>query len=196
MTGVILCGGQSTRMQKDKGLLKIGGIIWAEKMALVLEPVCHQMVISVNTNQHAYQTVLSRYPLITDDLLLDIHGPLKGLLSVHQKFPEEDIFLLACDLQQMKTEVLKALIETYHANPDFEAWVFLQSDGSPEPLAAIYSAKAMSGILIKHREATLPKHSMKYLLDQLRIFTIPVPDRWAASFTNFNTPQQVLMIVA
>ena len=95
MTGVILCGGQSTRMRKDKGLLKIGDITWAEKMALVLEPVCRKMVISVNTNQPAYQTVLSRYPLITDSLSLGIHGPLQGLLSVHQQFPEEDIFLLA-----------------------------------------------------------------------------------------------------
>jgi molybdopterin-guanine dinucleotide biosynthesis protein A len=195
MIGVILCGGQSTRMQKDKGLLKIDGITWAEKMALVLEPFCHKIVISVNANQPAYQTILSRYPLITDDLLLDIHGPLQGLLSVHQEFPEEDIFLLACDMQLMKPEVLKALTGTYHANPGFEAWVFVQSDGSPEPLVAIYSAKAMARMLIKHRETPLPKHSMKYLLDQLRIFTIPVPDIWAESFTNFNTPQQVLMIV-
>jgi molybdenum cofactor guanylyltransferase len=188
MTGVVLCGGQSRRMQKDKGLLMHDGITWAENMALLLLAVCPEIVLSVNANQHAYQTELGRYTLVTDDPLLGIYGPLQGLLSVHQQIPGQDIFLLACDMQQMKPEVLRALAGTYLANPGFEAWVFLRPDGSPEPLTAIYSAKALAGILKKHRDTPLPKHSMKYLLDQLRVFYMPVPDSWSASFANFNTP--------
>jgi hypothetical protein len=39
MTGVILCGGQSTRIDKDKGLLMAGRFTWAEKMAVLLRPI-------------------------------------------------------------------------------------------------------------------------------------------------------------
>ena len=52
MTGVILCGGQSTRMQKDKGLLMTGRFTLAEKMALLLQPICDNLVIAVNPEQH------------------------------------------------------------------------------------------------------------------------------------------------
>lgn len=190
MTGVILCGGQSTRMHKDKGLLMTGRFTWAETLALQLQPLCDNLVISVNPEQHAYHSELSGYTLITDDASLDIYGPLHGLFSVHQHFPEEDIFLLACDMQQMKAEVLETLAGNYRANPDFEAWVFLQPDGSPEPLAAIYSAKAIAAVLAKHRESALPRHSMKYLLLQLKVFSMAIPGNWVGCFANFNTPQE------
>jgi len=30
MIGVVLCGGQSSRMHADKGLIKVQGVTWAE----------------------------------------------------------------------------------------------------------------------------------------------------------------------
>lgn len=190
MTGAILCGGQSTRMHKDKGLLMAGRFTWAEKMARMLEPIVNNLVISVNPEQHAYQSELGGYTLITDDALLDIYGPLHGLLSVHQQFPEDDIFLLACDMQKMQPEVLQILSEKYSENREFEAWVFVEPDGSPEPLAAIYSAKALASILAKHRQMPLPRHSMKYVLDQLKVYSLSIPEAWTECFANFNTPPE------
>jgi molybdopterin-guanine dinucleotide biosynthesis protein A len=38
-------------MQKDKGLLMTGKFSWAEKMALLLQPLCDNLVISVNPEQ-------------------------------------------------------------------------------------------------------------------------------------------------
>jgi molybdopterin-guanine dinucleotide biosynthesis protein A len=186
MTGVILCGGQSTRMHKDKGLLMAGRITWAEKMALLLQPICDNLVISINPKQHDYQSILGHYTLVKDDASLNIYGPLHGLLSVHQQFPGEDIFLLACDMQQMQAEVLDALAEKYRANPDYEAWVFLEPDGSPEPLAAIYSAKSLASMLAKHLQTPLPRHSMKYLLEHLKVFSLTISGEWATCFANFN----------
>ncbi len=188
MTGVILCGGQSTRMHKDKGLLIAGRYTWAERLARLLQFICDSLVISVNPEQHAYQSALAGYMLITDDASLDICGPLHGLLSVHQQLPTEDIFLLACDMQQMQPEVLEMLSVKYSENPAFEAWVYVEPDGSPEPLAAIYSAKALASILALHRNTPLPRHSMKYVLDQLNVYTFPIPEAWLACFANFNTP--------
>ncbi len=193
MTGVILCGGQSTRMQKDKGLLITGGFTWAEKLALLLQPMCDRLVISVNPEQQAYQSQLAGYTRITDDVSLNIYGPLHGLLTVHQQFTAEDIFLLACDMQQMQTDVLSALVANYKNNPAYHAWVYVQPDGSAEPLAAIYSAKALAHILAKHHETSLPRHSMKYVLEQLNVCSIKIPVEWSHCFANFNTPPEGFM---
>jgi len=38
-------------MQKEKGLLMTGKFSWAEKMALLLQPLCDNLVISVNPEQ-------------------------------------------------------------------------------------------------------------------------------------------------
>jgi molybdopterin-guanine dinucleotide biosynthesis protein A len=177
-------------MQKDKGLLISGRFTWAEKLALWLQPICDKLMISVNPEQHAYQSKLAGYALITDDVSLDIYGPLLGLLSVHKQVPYDDIFLLACDMQQMEPVVLAFLAETYKANPDYDAWVYMQPDGSPEPLAAIYSAKPIAQVIAKHYETALPRHSMKYVLEQLNVYTIPIPVEWLDSFANFNTPPE------
>lgn len=193
MTGVILCGGKSTRMHKDKGLLISGRFTWAEKLALLLQPMCDRLVISVNPDQHTYQSKLAGYTLITDDVSLNIYGPLHGLLTVHQQFKEDDIFLLACDMQQMQTDVLSALVENYKNNPAYDAWVYVQPDGSAEPLAAIYPAKALARIRAKHHETALPRHSMKYILEQLNVCSIPIPVEWSHCFANFNTPPEGFM---
>lgn len=194
MTGVILCGGQSTRMQRDKGLLLSGRFTWAERLALLLQPICGKVLVSVNAEQDAYQSKLAGFNLVTDDGSLHIYGPLLGLLTVHRHCPEDDLFLLACDMQQMETAVLKTLLDEYHANPGFGAWVFQGTDGQPEPLAAIYSAKSLAGVLGAHLHSPLPKHSMKYMLGNLKVFSIPIRPEWAKCFANFNSPQQAGLI--
>lgn len=188
MTGVILCGGQSSRMHKDKGLLHSGSFTWAAKMAGLLKPVCSNLAISVNPQQHAYQSELAGYRLITDDDSLGIYGPLLGLMSTHLKFPEEDIFLLACDMQQMQQDVLETMANHYRENPLYEAWIYREAGGDAEPLAGIYAAKALHGILKKHLELPLPAHSMKYLLKQLNVCYHNIPQKWETCFANFNTP--------
>src|SRR6185436_20377186 len=98
MLGVILCGGQSSRMGSDKGLLIINEKTWTqiaiEKLASLDIPV----KISVNSNQYsAYQSKFSSIELIVDDASLPVKGPLTAVLSCHLKYPSEDLFILACD---------------------------------------------------------------------------------------------------
>jgi hypothetical protein len=54
-------------------------------------------------------------------------------------------------------------------------------------LAAIYSAKALAAVLAKHRQSALRRHSMKYLLGQLKVYTMQIPENWVGCFANFNT---------
>jgi len=186
MIGVILCGGQSSRMGSDKGLLKLEAKTWAQtafdKMAGLNFPV----VISVNEKQHTdYAVVFPATELITDDTTLSIHGPLSGVLSVHLRHPEEDLLVLACDMPLMETVLLKELLVQYNHYPADDAFIFT-NEGEPEPLCGIYKAKGLAHIHGLYKSNQLRKHSMKYMLEHIQTHTIPVPPDKKQCFRNFN----------
>jgi molybdopterin-guanine dinucleotide biosynthesis protein A len=96
MLGVVLCGGQSSRMGSDKGLLMLNDKTWTQKAIDTLSNFHIPIVISVNKNQyHDYSSIFPVDTLIHDDPSLQLHGPLCGLLSVHFKYPEKTWILVA-----------------------------------------------------------------------------------------------------
>ena len=52
MIGVVLCGGQSTRMGSDKGLMKYKSFSFAELAISKLAEFIEQVVLSVNAAQY------------------------------------------------------------------------------------------------------------------------------------------------
>ena len=147
MLGIILCGGQSSRMGSDKGLLIHEAKTWAqtawEKLAVLKLP----MLLSVNGQQVAeYAKVFSPETLIIDDRTLDIRGPLLGVLSVHLQHPDKDLFILACDLPLMDASLLKELFSLYQQSKKYDAYIFT-NDKEPEPLCGIYTSKALKKIM-------------------------------------------------
>src|SRR5215211_3187804 len=119
MIGIVLSGGESSRMGKDKGLLlSPSGETWARRAFDLLQTVCDQVLVSIHTSQK--ENYRSHFPenfLMEDDAGLGIKGPLLGLLSAHMRHPNATLLLLACDLVKMKTEVLEHLVHTYKHEP-------------------------------------------------------------------------------
>ncbi len=186
MLGVVLCGGQSTRMGSDKGLINTATNTWAQNTANLFLPLALPVVISVNDiQQDAYAKALPDAKLILDDPAFSVRGPLLGVLSVHGQYPKEDLFVLACDMPLMETFLLKELLHAYLQNTGSDAFVF-STKAEPEPLCGIYTSSALAGFLQLYREGRLLKHSMKYLLEQLNTFLIPVPAHNEKYFTNVN----------
>jgi molybdenum cofactor guanylyltransferase len=186
MLGTILCGGQSTRMGSDKGLLKLHATTWAQtaidKMKLLELPV----VLSINKDQvEGYGAIFPPQQLIPDNASLEMNGPLCGVLSVHLKYPAEDLITLACDMPLMETALLKELLSYYSQQPSPDAFVYT-NDGEPEPLCGIYKARGLAHILSLYRGNQLPKHSMKYMLEHIASQSISVPDDKKKCFRNFN----------
>src|ERR1044071_2487658 len=108
MTGVVLCGGQSTRMGADKGLLQSNGKTWVKHTAEKLSSLHVHVVVSVNKEQlKSYSRMFGADDLVVDDEGLLVKGPVLGLMSVHQLLKQEDLFALACDMQEMDTALLK-----------------------------------------------------------------------------------------
>lgn len=192
MIGVILSGGQSSRMGSDKGLITTaGGISWVQRAFDIATQVCTQVVVSVNREQlTSYRAILAPYLLIADDAQLPVKGPLLGLLSAHQQYPEDDLLLLATDMIQMDVVVLGALLEQHHTYPGREVYLFM-NERFAEPLCAVYTAPALGRLLEHYRTGQCNRWSMKYMLSELDVHTCPLPPAWKPFFANVNTKEEL-----
>jgi molybdopterin-guanine dinucleotide biosynthesis protein A len=186
MIGVVLCGGQSSRMGTDKGLLKLEARTWAQTAVDKLTALQIPVVLSVNAVQYPdYAMVFTAEQLVKDNDTLDIHGPLSGVLSIHLRFPQEDLLVLACDMPLMDTAILTQLAATQQEHPSFEAYVF-SNDHQPEPLCGIYTAKGLAATIERYNNKQLLKHSMKFTLQNLCTYAIPIAAGQEKHFRNFN----------
>jgi len=182
LLGVVLCGGESKRMGSDKGLIEKEGKTWAEHVSDKLLSLNMPLAVSIHEQQQeAYSRVFSPDQLIIDSI--DIKGPLKGLLSVHKQYPEQDILLMACDLIDMDELTLKNLIDQYRVNNAFDFFVY--HENFAEPFCAIYTSRGLKPVFKKAQLHALEKFSFQSILDDGN--TLKIPIRNDASFRNYNT---------
>jgi molybdenum cofactor guanylyltransferase len=185
MIGVILCGGQSVRMGTDKGLLTLQASTWAQTAIDKMAALPLQVVLSVNEAQYNnYAVAFPNNQLVKDNKTMDVKGPLCGLLSVHLAYPEDDLFILACDMPLMEMAILKQLFSHYEKQPA-DAYVYT-NDGLPEPLCGIYKARALLHVLQLKKTNQLLKHSMKYMLEHITTDLTPLTTEQKIYFRNFN----------
>ncbi len=191
MLGIILCGGQSSRMGSDKGLLVHKAKTWAQTAFDKLTALNIPLKLSVNDKQQSeYAKVFAPGMLIVDDVSVSIKGPLLGVLSAHLHNPKDDLFLLACDMPLMESFLLKDIFACYGKHKHYEAYIF-SSDNEPEPLCGIYTAKGLAKIIALQKENKLIRHSMKFILSQMNVCMIPLKEEQKKYFRNFNAHAQL-----
>lgn len=192
LTGVILCGGQSTRMGRDKGLILQGNTPWAEYMAEKLLPFQIPVVFSVNQRQlEAYSTQIPGRFILDD---LDLPGPLNGLLSVHKQLPSRDLLLLACDMPDLDTSTIGGVIDAYHSAtrqipavdinlaPDFYVY---QLEAFAQPFCGIYTSKGLSKALQAAINGQTIDYSFQSLLKSGRTMRLRADS--SGPFRNYNS---------
>jgi molybdopterin-guanine dinucleotide biosynthesis protein A len=185
MTGVVLSGGQSRRMGTDKGLLMTENKSWVKNAVDKLQIVCDKVVVSVNPAQTSYYSEFPSSMLVEDEKSIQVNGPLHGLLSVHTHFPNDDLFVLACDMVAMHSMVLEELLEIYKNKPGFEMYVYNNDDGY-QPVAGIYTSALLEDILLQSRMGILSKFSLKHVLENSKTCLVPVSEQWNQYFVNYN----------
>ncbi len=191
MLGVILCGGQSTRMGTDKGMIQLHANTWAQTAVDKIAGLNLDVVVSVNAIQYMdYVTVFDESQLVKDNNELQLRGPLAGVLSVHLQYPEEDLFVLACDMPLMDTGILKQLLLMALKVPGAEAFVYT-NEGEPEPLCAIYKASGLVKVTSLLQSGQLTRHSMKFMLQQINASFTKLEDRQKKNFRNFNAQAEL-----
>ena len=184
LLGVVLCGGESKRMGSDKGLLQLNEKTWAEHITQKLKDQNLPVVISINEKQLVlYKKLFEEKDLIIDQL--PMHGPLNGLLTVHQRFPIKNILLMACDLIDMEAFILEELITTYEKN-EADYFAYEENDFF-QPLCAIYTSKALTSLHERLTNGSLANYSFQYILNNSKTYHLHTSSLQA--FTNYNTLQ-------
>ena len=169
-------------MGSDKGLLQLNGKTWSEHIAGKLKNQNIPVVISINEKQQAtYSTIFKKEELIIDQL--PMHGPLNGLLTVHQQNPQKDILLMACDLIDMEASVLEELITSYEKN-EADYFAYEENDFF-QPLCAIYTSKALASLQERLTNGSLANYSFQYILNNSKTYHLHTSSLQA--FTNYNT---------
>lgn len=182
--GVVLSGGQSTRMNQDKGLMKVDGRTWAENAYEKLSSLSIPAVVAINQQQLLeYSQHFRGKDLVIDNPELKVLGPLAGLISVHLIYPEQDILILACDMIKIESAVIEELLSEYQRKQP-EAIAF--RGDNVEPLCAIYSARGLKKIISHYYTGALEKHSMMNVLEALHAKYLPIKEEWKSLFKNFN----------
>jgi molybdopterin-guanine dinucleotide biosynthesis protein A len=140
--GLLLTGGRSKRMQRDKAVLEYGGQSQLERAMRLLEPLVERVFVSVRADQ-LQDPQRARYACIADTLP-DL-GPVGGIHAALHAHPQAAWLVLACDLPFLDVATLQQLIAA--REPLRRATAFRSShDGQPEPLCAVYEPAARGGI--------------------------------------------------
>jgi molybdopterin-guanine dinucleotide biosynthesis protein A len=141
--GLVLAGGRSTRMQRDKAALAYRGSETQLEIAMkLLAPRVARAFVSVRADQGS-DPLRSAWPRIVDRG--DVEGPIAGISAALAEQPDAAWLVLACDLPFLDAPTLDQLITA--RDPARDATAFRSShDGLPEPLCAIYEPRAREAI--------------------------------------------------
>jgi len=179
--GLVLAGGASSRMGRDKAAIEYHGRSQLQHAFDLLSTVCERSFVSVRADQRADATRAS-LPQIADRH--DNIGPLAGIGAALDTHPEAAWLVVACDLPFLSRETLQHLID--HRNITQIATAYRSShDGLPEPLCAIWEPSSREHV---SQWIAADKRCPRKLLINFEATVIEQPDRRALD--NINTPEE------
>ncbi|NLK52745.1 MAG: molybdenum cofactor guanylyltransferase [Syntrophomonadaceae bacterium] len=182
-TGIILAGGQSSRMRKNKAFLPVGNLPIIERVLKELQEVCQELIIITNTPEE-YQHL--GVPVAVD--LIPRKGPLSGVHAglVFSKYYYN--LVVACDMPFIHPKLATFLLTQ---TPGFDA-VIPRIQGQPQPLFAVYSKACIKPIERRlhseKRRTTDLYQEIKVLWVEEEVIRLIVDPEIV--FCNVNTPQE------
>lgn len=127
VTGVILCGGQSSRMGQDKGLMEFDGEAMVSQVAKGFNGA-EQLLLNCNQHQTEYEAL--GFQTFRDHEYGDIEphaGPLVGILSAMEEAASDWLLFSPCDTPELPSDYLSVMAQ--HAS-DQLAFACVVFDGT------------------------------------------------------------------
>lgn len=171
LVGLVLAGGESRRMLKDKGTLVYHGLPQAEHCYRLLAAHCREVFVSIRPDQSTSEPYC-RLPQLTDAGA--VAGPAAGLLSAWQAFPDAALLAFAVDLPLVDAGLLADLVGS--RNPDRSATAWVHPDGVLEPLCAIWEPRVRPRLV---EAAATRSPSLRRVLEAVDVERLepPAPQR-------------------
>ena len=184
--GLVLTGGQSSRMKRDKATLTYHGQTQLEWAMKLITPHVAKAFVSVRAGQN--DPVRARFEQIVDTRAG--LGPIAGIMAAQARYSDVAWLVLGCDLPFLDNRTLEYLITERDPTRVATAFRARQPDdpkhnGLPEPLCTIYEPASREGILA--HLASGKDCPRKYLINAgTKLLDQPNP----RALDNVNTPEE------
>ncbi len=160
LKGLILLGGESTRMQQPKHLIEYHNQAQFQYLNDLLLLYCEEVFFSSNLEQTFYSNPSKN---LHDLSKYKGHGPISGLLSALEQ-TQSPLLVLPCDMPFISTDTIEHLFEkrdisslaTVYKNP---------TTGFTEPLLGIYELPILSPLQQWFEEGN---YSLRKFIDSQR----------------------------
>jgi len=134
LAGLVLAGGQSRRMQRDKAALEFGGETQLARAVRLVGRYAPATFVSVRPDQQD-DAERRRFPQIIDRIA--DAGPAAGILAALAARPDHAWLVVAVDLPLLDAATLERLLAARAPGAVATAYRSAE-DGLPEPLCAIW----------------------------------------------------------
>jgi molybdopterin-guanine dinucleotide biosynthesis protein A len=179
VTGVILAGGRSRRMGKDKTMLEIGGVTLFDRALRMMRGLFSEVLIAGDRKD----LVRPGVPCYPDSFPGSALG---GLYTGLMASSHDMIFVCSCDMPSPSMNIARLVVSQDHA---YDVVVPRTPDGL-EPLFARYHKRCLPAM-----KAMLDRQEFRiynfYPLVRIRYLDVAeLPADWQSSFLNINTPEE------
>lgn len=196
--GVILAGGQATRLQVQDGnkilpeggkaFLAVDGVPLIERtVGLFAQVFARTIVVTNSPREYAHLSV----DIITDKV--PGKGPVAGLVAAFDETDNEDMFLVGCDMPFLELAPIMAMLDIHAASKETVLTV-PKIDGKLEPLHAIYG-RACAPVAEKLLADDTQKSALHVLFGQLPTRYVNAGElgieNGSQLFDNINTPDDI-----
>lgn len=172
-TAIILSGGKSRRMGKDKATLQFRGMRLIDYAINVVAKLSSEVLISSNKS-----IALLNYAVIND--IYSGKGPLAGLHACLKHSSNDVNLVIPCDAPFLTTELYEELLVNLR---DADAIVPVLPDNKMEPLIAIYRRDCASKM---EEQLIAGDYKVLNLLNKIKVKYYPVKN--IEMFRNLNYP--------
>lgn len=173
LLGVVLAGGRSLRMGRDKALLEWNGRTLLDHAIARFRLAGIPRVI-VSGDRPNYRCIVDIVPQA---------GPLGGLYAVARAYPEHVLVVVPVDMPTLPAEWLATLVEGVGQD------VALHFDSAPLPFAVRADARILQSLHARICDPQSSKALHSWLRD-IGARALPRPDDPVDGFDNVNTPAE------
>jgi len=182
--GLVLAGGQSTRMGRDKSLLNYHGQPQRDYVRHLLLPYCDDVFIAVKNKS-------SEDPawFMADDPSLGDIGPMAGLLTAFHRYPQHAWIIAGCDYPLIHPRTFSTLINAVTSASQAVAFTNPETHRA-EPLLTVYLPSVLPVLEARYANG---RFSLQELLGEVAVVNLEAEDnRWLQSI---DTPEQAEKLI-
>jgi molybdopterin-guanine dinucleotide biosynthesis protein A len=184
--GLVLAGGASRRMGRDKAALAYRGQTQLARTFELVSRHCTRAFVSVRPEQ-AGDPSRAGYPQILD--VIEDAGPIAGIAAAQAAHPDVGWLVVACDLPFLGDAAIELLVAR---RGDYPITAYRSAhDGLPEPLCAIYEPSTRAGIL---DAIACGRNCPRKFVIASGVPLLEQPD--PAALDNVNTPEEFMSAAA